>query len=179
MMIVWLNILAPLAFSLTFSMCFVLFASLLTLSLFSVSVFTTRWSKVEGQGLLHVISRRHSIRFGMPVASQAKGLWYCWSHSKYHVIFFAGTVIASFYWWVFTMSITNAGVPQGSVLRPTLFLVSINHLPDDVLSRIGIYADDTSLYFSLDKVESAGELELDLCCIVEWGDRWLVKFNAT
>ena len=29
------------------------------------------------------------------------------------------------------------------------------------------------------KVELAGELELDLCSIVEWGDRWLVTFNAT
>ena len=30
-----------------------------------------------------------------------------------------------------------------------------------------------------EKVESAGELELDLHSIVEWGDRWLVTFNAT
>ncbi len=30
-----------------------------------------------------------------------------------------------------------------------------------------------------EKGESAGELELDLRSIVEWGDRWLVIFNAT
>ena len=30
----------------------------------------------------------------------------------------------------------------------TLFLVFINDLPDEVLSRIGIYADDTTLYTS-------------------------------
>ena len=47
--------------------------------------------------------------------------------------------------------ITNAGVPWGSVLDPTLFLVFINDLPDEVLSRIGIYADDTTLYSSLSK----------------------------
>ena len=28
-------------------------------------------------------------------------------------------------------------------------------------------------------MESAGERELDLCSIVEWGDRWLLTFNAT
>ena len=35
-----------------------------------------------------------------------------------------------------------------------------------------------SLFF-FEKVESAGELELDLRSIVEWGDKWLVTFNAT
>ena len=47
--------------------------------------------------------------------------------------------------------ITNAGVPQGSGLGPTVFLVFINELPDEVPSRIGIYADDTTLYSSLGK----------------------------
>ena len=40
----------------------------------------------------------------------------------------------------------NAGVPQSSILDPTLSLLYMNDLPDDFICDIAIYADDTTLY---------------------------------
>ena len=74
----------------------------------------------------------------------------------------------------------NVGVTQGSILAPTLFLLYINDLPDDVTCDTAIYADDTSLYSKCDQVsdlwqhlELASELECDLRDTVNWGMEWL------
>ena len=64
----------------------------------------------------------------------------------------------------------DTGVPQGSILGPTLFLLYIDDLPDDVICNIVIFADNTTLYSKCEQVsdlsqqlELASELESDLC----------------
>ena len=61
----------------------------------------------------------------------------------------------------------NSGVPQGSILGPTLFLLHINYLPDDVICNIAIHADDTTLYSKCDQASDLWQ-QLDL---------WLLNLN--
>ena len=72
-----------------------------------------------------------------------------------------------------------------NVLGPTLFLLYINDLPDNVICDIAINADDTNLYSKCDQasdlwqhLELASELESDLQDTVDWGKKWLVDFSA-
>ena len=71
-----------------------------------------------------------------------------------------------------------AGVPQGSILGPLLFLIYINDLPNELQSNAKLFADDTCLFaVADDKNVCANILNNDLLTICKWSFNWKMLFN--
>ena len=76
--------------------------------------------------------------------------------------------------WVHVQS----GVPQGTVLSPLLFLLYINDLPDNITSKVRLFADDCVIYQTMTSDKDADLLQKDLDQLCSWERRWQMKFNA-
>ena len=72
----------------------------------------------------------------------------------------------------------NAGVPQGSILGPMLFLIFINDLTEGLTTNVKLFPDDTSLFSVVhDTQTSANDLNKDLEIINNWAFQWKMNFN--
>ena len=71
------------------------------------------------------------------------------------------------------------GVPQGTILRPTLYLLYINDIPNVVTSAIKIFADDTKIYCEINTYNAEDTLALQsgLDFPENWTRTGQVKFN--
>ena len=72
-----------------------------------------------------------------------------------------------------------SGVPQGSVLGPILLLAYINDLPQDIVSQVRRFADDTAIYLTLDNKNDSDTLQKDIDRLQAGEARWDIEFNPS
>lgn len=74
----------------------------------------------------------------------------------------------------------KAGVPQGSVLGPVLYLLYTRDIPDLNKDTIATFADDTAILSVGNSHEEATQkLQSSLDQIYNWTKKWRIKLNET
>ena len=71
----------------------------------------------------------------------------------------------------------QSGVPQASVLGPSLFLFYINDIVDSLNAKVKLFADDTIAYLAIVTDEDARSLQNDLTKLGEWEHKWHMEFH--
>ena len=91
----------------------------------------------------------------------AYNLLHSYISNRYQYVDFNGSISST--------RVVDTGVPQGSILRPLLFLIYINDLPRvSPLFNMVMYADDTTLYCNLSNNTNENDLNSELHKISEW-----------
>lgn len=72
----------------------------------------------------------------------------------------------------------SSGMPQGSVLGPSLFLIYINYLPHSVTCNVSLYADDTLLHSEVNIQQDEKLFQMNIDALYRWSSRWKMPFNT-
>lgn len=74
--------------------------------------------------------------------------------------------------------LVSSGVPQGSVLGPTLFLVYINDISDNLkFSSVKLFADDALIFSPVNTSQDSLNFQEDLALLDQWTTNWKMSFN--
>ena len=79
-------------------------------------------------------------------------------------------------------SSVTSGVPQGSCLGPTLFLIFINCIDNCINTITGIiskFADDTKVGRVVANENDREELQREIDNLMDWTKKWQMEFNAS
>jgi len=71
-----------------------------------------------------------------------------------------------------------SGVPQGSILGPSLFLMFVNDIPDCFQSsNCLLYADDLKVFKKITTISDCIDLQSDLIAFCDWCSKWKMTIN--
>ncbi|BHF68997.1 hypothetical protein SprV_0301203800 [Sparganum proliferum] len=71
----------------------------------------------------------------------------------------------------------ESGVPQGSVLGPTLFIIYVNDCVSELDCGVGMFADDIKLWSVIRTADDEEHLQANLNRLQQWSKDWLLPFN--
>lgn len=74
--------------------------------------------------------------------------------------------------------LVKSGVPQGSVLGPSLFLFYINDIVEGINSNIRLFADDLIIYSKLSDPSDVFKFQDDITRLENWARTWEMSFNV-
>ena len=70
-----------------------------------------------------------------------------------------------------------SGVPQGSILSPSLFLAYVNNIWRDIELKIRLLADDRIIYRKILNIKDVEKLHRDLDRMGDWAEENVMKIN--
>lgn len=78
-----------------------------------------------------------------------------------------------------TLKNIKAGVPQGSILAPLLFIIYLHDLPTFAKTETALFADDTAIYTHSHSAEVAGrQIQFHINILEKYWRKWQIKINC-